>query len=104
MDSADLQVLRTAIEWLKCERRVALAIVARTWGASPRPPGAWTVVRDDGAIVGSVSGGCVEDDLIRLVRDGLLTGDTPRMLRYGVGGDEANRFGLPCGGTLELVM
>ena len=64
MDSSDLSVLRTCVQWLKAGRRVALATVVQTWGSSPRPPGAWLAIRDDGQVVGSVSGGCVEDDLI----------------------------------------
>jgi xanthine dehydrogenase accessory factor len=55
-------------------------------------------------VVGSVSGGCVEDDLIAQVRAGELVGDRPATTRYGVTAEEAKRFGLPCGGTLELVL
>lgn len=104
MNSTDQQVLASAIEWLDGGRQVALATVTRTWGSSPRPPGAWAVLRDDGAIVGSVSGGCVEDDLMRRVREGLLSNDKPQVLSYGVSKDEATRFGLPCGGSLQLVV
>lgn len=104
MDGTDRQVLDTAIEWLDAGRRIALATVVRTWGSSPRPPGAWAVLRDDGAIVGSVSGGCIEEDLIRRVREGLLAGATPEVATYGVTREEAARFGLPCGGTLQLVI
>ena len=104
MDSVDLQVLDAAVEWLAGGRRVALATVARTWGSSPRPPGAWAVLRDDGAIVGSVSGGCIEEDLMRRVHEGILVASRPLVQRYGVTPDEAMRFGLPCGGTLELVI
>jgi xanthine dehydrogenase accessory factor len=102
MDSTDLQVLNSAVEWLEAGRRVTLATVARTWGSSPRPAGAWAAIRDDGALAGSVSGGCVEDDLLRRVREGL--GDRPMVLNYGATPDEAARFGLPCGGTLQLVL
>jgi xanthine dehydrogenase accessory factor len=61
-------------------------------------------IRDDGLLEGSVSGGCIEDDLIRQIRDGQLVIDTPRTLTYGVSAQEARKFGLPCGGTLELVL
>jgi xanthine dehydrogenase accessory factor len=104
MDSTDRQVLRTAIEWLEAGHRIALATVARTWGSAPRPPGAWAVLRDDGAVVGSVSGGCIEEDLIRRVREGLLAGEKPEFVTYGVTKEEAARFGLPCGGTLQLTL
>ncbi|MBM3359425.1 MAG: XdhC family protein [Betaproteobacteria bacterium] len=104
MDSVDLQVLRSARDWVKAGHRVVMATVVHTWGSSPRPIGALTAIRDDGLVVGSVSGGCVEDDMIVLVREGKLVQDKPATTRYGVSAEEAKRFGLPCGGTLELVL
>ena len=77
MDSTDLQVLEAARRWLAQGRRCVLVTVARTWGSAPRPPGAWLVLRDDGAVVGSVSGGCIEDDLIARMADGRLAGERP---------------------------
>ena len=103
MDSLDLEVLTRAREWLRDGHRVVLATVVRTWGSSPRPPGALLALRDDGRAVGSVSGGCIEDDLIyRLRRDGVPA--QAQAVSYGVSADEARRFGLPCGGTLQLVL
>lgn len=103
MDSLDFDVLTRARDWLREGHRVMLATVVRTWGSSPRPPGALLALRDDGRAAGSVSGGCIEDDLIdRLRRDGLPT--QAQSVRYGVTADEARRFGLPCGGTLQLVL
>jgi xanthine dehydrogenase accessory factor len=81
-----------------------MATVVRTWGSAPRPIGALTAIRDDGMVVGSVSGGCVEDDMIERVRTGELVQDKPAATQYGVSAEEAKRFGLPCGGTLELVL
>jgi len=104
MNSTDIQVLTSAIEWLDGGRHIALATVIQTWGSSPRPPGAWAVLRDDGAIVGSVSGGCIEEDMVRRVREGLLSNDKPEVLAYGATKEESARFGLPCGGTLQLVV
>lgn len=104
MDSSDLSVLKTCIEWLEAGRRVALVTVVHTWGSAPRPVGAWLAIRDDGRLVGSVSGGCVEDDLIERVKAGLLTQTVPEVVLYGVSREEAARFGLPCGGTLRLVV
>jgi xanthine dehydrogenase accessory factor len=104
MDSVDLQVLRSARDWVKAGRRVVMATVVHTWGSSPRPIGALTAIRDDGLVVGSVSGGCVEDDMIVQVREGKLVQDKPATTQYGVSAEEAKRFGLPCGGTLELVL
>jgi xanthine dehydrogenase accessory factor len=102
MDSLDLQVLQQARDWLQAGRRVWLVTVVETWGSAPRPPGALLALRDDGLVVGSVSGGCVEDDLIDRVRHGERV-DRPSEMVYGVSKEEAARFGLPCGGTLRLV-
>jgi xanthine dehydrogenase accessory factor len=103
MDSVDLDVLRTSLEWLDAGHRATLATVVRTWGSAPRPVGAMTVVRDDGQVRGSVSGGCVEDDLVAKVRAGAIAQDAPELVVYGVTREQAERFGLPCGGTLELI-
>jgi xanthine dehydrogenase accessory factor len=104
LDSVDLQVLKSAREWLKGGHRVVLATVVKTWGSAPRPIGALTAIRDDGMVEGSVSGGCVEDDMIARVRSRDLVSDKPATTSYGVSAEEAQRFGLPCGGTLELVL
>ncbi|NDH79445.1 MAG: XdhC family protein, partial [Burkholderiaceae bacterium] len=66
--------------------------------------GSWLAIREDGQVVGSVSGGCVEDDLIRRVQTEILTRTSPELVKYGVSKDEAVRFGLPCGGTLQLLV
>lgn len=104
MDSTDFSVLKTCIDWLQSGKRVALATVAETWGSSPRPVGSWLAIRDDGHVVGSVSGGCVEDDLIARVRSEIFTKVKPEFVIYGVSKEEAARFGLPCGGTLRIVV
>jgi xanthine dehydrogenase accessory factor len=102
MDSLDRQVLEQARDWFTAGRKVWIVTVIETWGSAPRPPGALLAMRDDGLVVGSVSGGCVEDDLIERVRTGERV-DHPSLIIYGVSKDEAARFGLPCGGTLRLV-
>ncbi len=104
IDGTDLQVLAAAGRWAAAGHRFALVTVARTWGSAPRPPGAWLALRDDGRVEGSVSGGCIEDDLIARMRAGEFAGDRPLRQVYGVTREEAARFGLPCGGTLELVV
>jgi xanthine dehydrogenase accessory factor len=104
MDNVDLQVLREVAAWRGQGARVVLGTITRTWGSAPRPVGALVAVREDGRVAGSVSGGCIEDDLIDRVRRGALAATAPQVVRYGVSGDEAARFGLPCGGTLELVL
>ena len=102
MDSLDRQVLEQARDWLAAGRKGWVVTVIETWGSAPRPPGALLAMRDDGLVVGSVSGGCVEDDLIERVRTGERV-DHPSLIVYGISKDEAARFGLPCGGTLRLV-
>jgi xanthine dehydrogenase accessory factor len=104
MDSVDLEVLKRCAEWLDAGRRVLLVTVVRTWGSSPRPPGAMLAVRDDGLVEGSVSGGCIEDDIVGRVRADGLSASKCEVATYGVSADEARRFGLPCGGTIRLVM
>lgn len=104
MDNLDAQVLNTARSWAAAGHRFVLITVARTWGSAPRPPGAWMILRDDGQVQGSVSGGCIEEDLIMRLSAGDFQGTQAQVLRYGVTADEARRFGLPCGGSLELVL
>jgi xanthine dehydrogenase accessory factor len=105
MDSVDLNVLRSVLEWRRAGQRVVLYSVVQTWGSAPRPPGAMLALRGDGVVIGSVSGGCIEDDLIARLQDGRLPEDGPpvQLVTYGVTRDEAARFGLPCGGTLRLT-
>jgi xanthine dehydrogenase accessory factor len=102
MQSLDLDVLERARDWRREGRRVWLLTVAQTFGASPRPPGSLAAIRDDGILVGSVSGGCIEDDLV--ARRDEYTGAAPRFAAYGVSAEEARRFGLPCGGELEIII
>lgn len=104
MDSVDLQVLKTSIEWRDSGHDVILGTIVQTWGSSPRPPGAMLAIRDDGLVAGSISGGCIEDDMINKVRDRSLEVTTPVVMTYGISKEEANRFGLPCGGTLQVVL
>ncbi|WP_426111560.1 XdhC family protein [Pseudomonas sp. DSP3-2-2] len=105
MDSVDLNVLRSVLDWRRAGQRVVLYSVVQTWGSAPRPPGAMLALREDGVVIGSVSGGCIEDDLIARLQDGRLQRDGQgiELITYGVTLDEAARFGLPCGGTLRLT-
>jgi xanthine dehydrogenase accessory factor len=104
MDSVDLQVLKSSAQWLREGHKVVLATVVETWGSAPRPAGALLAVRDDGQVAGSVSGGCVEDDLIDRIRKREVAGDRPELTVYGISKEEAARFGLPCGGQLRIVL
>ncbi|MEO5764025.1 MAG: XdhC family protein [Casimicrobiaceae bacterium] len=104
MDSVDHEVLKRSADWLDEGRRVLLVTVVKTWGSSPRPEGAMLAVRDDGLVVGSVSGGCIEDDIVDRTRREGQTATKCEVVTYGVSADEARRFGLPCGGTIQLVL
>lgn len=104
MDSIDLEVLKTCDQWLRQGHRCELVTVIKTWGSSPRPEGATLGICADGRVVGSVSGGCIEDDLIDRVRKEGITHTLPEMVTYGITADEAHRFGLPCGGTIKLAI
>ncbi len=104
MESVDLECLKRSAEWVEAGRRVLLVTVVKTWGSSPRPPGAMLAIRDDGHVVGSVSGGCIEDDLIDRVRREGMKATSCESVTYGISADEARRFGLPCGGTIQLVL
>ncbi|PKO30020.1 MAG: hypothetical protein CVU36_10420 [Betaproteobacteria bacterium HGW-Betaproteobacteria-9] len=108
MEDLDTQVLRAAQAWHAAGLPVLLVTVTRTWGSSPRPPGSLMAINSRGETVGSVSGGCIEDDLIHRVReeglDAVCAQGRPATLRYGISADQAHRFGLPCGGTVELVL
>lgn len=109
MENLDVLVLRTLRDWRAQGKSALLATVVRTWGSSPRPVGSIMAMCEDGAVVGSVSGGCIEDDLIYRYsksydqqRDALK--GAPEWVKYGITADEAHQFGLPCGGTLELLL
>lgn len=111
MENIDLHVLRQLHAWRVQQRGAILVTVIRTWGSSPRPVGSIMAMRDDGVVVGSVSGGCIEDDLIHrysagfaLAGRGPFAKQPPTFEKYGIDADEAHRFGLPCGGTLELLV
>jgi xanthine dehydrogenase accessory factor len=109
VDNLDLIVLRDLRDWRRAGQRALLVTVVRTWGSSPRPVGSILALSESGRITGSVSGGCIEDDLAWRYRQ-QWQGDKPGapaapvFLTYGVTADEAHRFGLPCGGTLELLV
>jgi len=120
MENLDVMVLRTLRDWRVADKRALLATVVRTWGSSPRPVGSIMALSEDGAVVGSVSGGCIEDDLIYQHTQAYASAATPgssspaaakkipsgppTFVKYGITADEAHRFGLPCGGTLELLL
>ena len=104
MDSVDFSVLKILLEWQVTELPVWLVTVVETFGSSPRPRGAMLALRGDGLVVGSVSGGCIEDDLVLRAVKGQFPIDLCDVLTYGVTSEEAQRFWLPCGGSVRLVV
>jgi xanthine dehydrogenase accessory factor len=104
MNSIDIDVIRTALDWQSRGHRVVMGTVVRTWGSAPRPPGSLMIIRGDGQVAGSVSGGCIEDDLIRRVAAGELAMRLPETTTYGQTAEEVRRFGLPCGGSVQVVL
>jgi xanthine dehydrogenase accessory factor len=115
MENLDITVLRQLRDWRMQGKKALLATVVRTWGSSPRPVGSIMALCETGAVVGSVSGGCIEDDLIDRFtkayagsanREGKreIPSGAPQFIKYGISADEAHQFGLPCGGTLELLL
>lgn len=108
MENLDVMVLRAIHQWRQHQQHAVLVTVVRTWGSSPRPIGSIMALSQDGSVVGSVSGGCIEDDLIAQYSGGKLAaldaGKPPMLIKYGITADEAHRFGLPCGGTIELLL
>ncbi|MGC4059696.1 MAG: XdhC family protein [Aquabacterium sp.] len=110
MHSNDQEVLAQALRWHRAGHRTVLVTVLSTFGASPRPPGAMAVISEQGLISGSVSGGCVEDDLVHEVMSGAFwaspdASDTRVALRtYGRDAAERERYRLPCGNALRLAI
>ena len=106
MDSLDLEVLKRANNWAQQGKKVYLATVARTFGSAPRPVGSlMTINVDDGLILGSVSGGCIEDDINRRVQAGEWANITKAIsLSYGGDKETNQRFQLPCGGKLIITL
>jgi len=102
--STDSEVLHAAVDWLDEGAAVTLVTVARTWGSAPRRPGALMVIHADGRFVGSVSGGCVEDDLVQRTLRGEFEQQPPGLVEYGIDTATARPVGLPCGGRLQLVV
>ncbi|ROT95914.1 XdhC family protein [Histidinibacterium lentulum] len=92
-----------ALDWHHAGRKVALATVVETWGSAPRPVGSQLVIDGEGAMEGSVSGGCVEGAVVVEALDALEDG-RPRLLDYGVSDDEAFAVGLACGGRIRVLV
>ena len=95
--------LDVAAAWRRAGREVALATVVRTWGSSPRPAGSQLAVDAEGAMAGSVSGGCIEGAVVLAAKETIADGK-PRLLEFGVTDEQAWEVGLACGGTVEVYV
>jgi xanthine dehydrogenase accessory factor len=96
-------VLTQGNRWRELGRRVAVATVVATRRSSPRPIGSKLVVSESGELAGSVSGGCVESDVVLAAQE-VLAGGEPRLLTYGITDEMAFGIGLPCGGEIDVFV
>ena len=103
MIATDTDILAQAQAWREAGRAVAMATVIETWGSAPRPVGSTLVIDGEGSFLGSVSGGCVEGDVVTEALDVIETG-TARLLTYGVADAAAWQVGLSCGGTIKVYV
>lgn len=99
----DEDVLNSAQDWRAAGRGVALATVIETWGSAPRPVGSQLAIDETGHFAGSVSGGCVEGDVVTQALDVIADGH-PRTLEFGVADETAWRVGLSCGGRIRVFV
>ena len=96
-------VLQQLASWQDDGHKVAVATVVATWGSSPRPVGSQLGINDQGEMVGSVSGGCIEGAVVKEALE-VMEGEPPRLLDYGVSNEQAWEVGLACGGKLEVYI
>lgn len=103
MLASDDDILREAQAWADAGDRIALATVIETWGSAPRPAGSHLIINNDGRFFGSVSGGCVEAEVITQAAEVIESG-TPRLLEFGIADETAWQAGLPCGGRIKIYL
>ncbi|MFT7687340.1 MAG: xanthine dehydrogenase accessory factor [Candidatus Azotimanducaceae bacterium] len=104
MLNADHQVLSKLAKWIESGDMCWLCTVVKTWGSSPRPLGSLFCCNEEGLIAGSLSGGCVEEDLLLKLQKGELALKKTEVMIYGKNQEESDRFGLPCGGQLHIII
>ncbi len=110
MLSSQQQIITHVQQWLTADKPVWLCTILKTWGSSPRPVGAMMACTLDGELVGSISGGCIEEDFLEQLRDGSLKaqfdeeGGKPFKVKYGMTEAEQARLRLPCGGQLHVLL
>lgn len=103
MSAADPKLIATAIDWLAEGRGVAVATVIQTWGSAPQPVGSQLLIDSDGNFLGSVSGGCVEAEIVAQAAEVIESG-MPRNLKFGVEDETAWKVGLACGGSIRVFV
>ena len=109
MQSSQQQIISHVATWLQGQKPVWLSTILKTWGSSPRPIGAMMACTVDGDLIGSISGGCIEEDFLEQLRDGSLKFQfddiaKPFVVKYGVTAAEQARLKLPCGGQLHVLL
>ena len=110
MLSSQQQIIHYVSRWLESDRPVWLCTILKTWGSSPRPIGSMMACTLDGELMGSISGGCIEEDFLEQLRDGSLKqqfdeeGGKPFKVKYGKTAEEQARLKLPCGGQLHVLL
>jgi len=109
MQSSQQHIITRVAEWLAADRPVWLCTILKTWGSSPRPIGSMMACTLDGELVGSISGGCIEEDFLEQLRDGSLKEryqqeGRPFIVKYGITAEEQARLKLPCGGQLHVLL
>jgi len=109
MQSSQQQIISQVAAWLQSQKPVWLCTILKTWGSSPRPIGSMMACTLDGELVGSISGGCIEEDFLKQLRDGSLKAEydkhgKPFIVKYGVTAEEQARLKLPCGGQLHVLL
>lgn len=103
MSASDHSVLAQAAAWLQAGRKIAIATVVETWGSAPQPIGSQLVIDADGNFIGSVSGGCVEGEVVSEAVDIIVSGKS-KLLQFGVADETAWRVGLACGGRIGVYV
>lgn len=101
----DEKILEEAYQWINLDKKkVVLATVIQTWGSSPRPVGSYMIVNDSGDFSGSVSGGCVEGEVVRQCIDLFQENINHKKIDFKVSNESAWSVGLACGGEIQILL
>jgi len=103
MLASDDDLMRVAQDWADAGKKIAIATVVETWGSAPRPVGSHLIVDGDGRFFGSISGGCIEAEVL-IEAQGVIATGSPRLLEFGVSDETAWHVGLSCGGAIKIYL